>query len=245
MPELELRSLLGCFLFSGDDVFKPLGVLSGGERNRYAVARILVTPSNFLLLDEPTNHLDMRAKDVLLEAIESFSGTVIFVSHDRYFLDRLATKVLEVKDGGMVIYPGNFAEYVRDKEEQDARAGKAQPPSIEKPSAPQSVQSNGIEPVPAKAEAAGRDDGAARDKVKRLNPIKLKQMEDRCAFLEEEVPRIEASIAHTEGALGNFVSVAETERQSALLEELRRQLADSTAEWEELMMQLEEQTALS
>src|SRR5580658_8826240 len=120
VPEVELRSLLGCFLFSGDDVFKPLGVLSGGERNRYAVARILVSPSNFLLLDEPTNHLDMRAKDVLLEAIESFSGTVIFVSHDRYFLDRLATRVLEVKDGGVVIYPGSFAEYVRDQEERAA-----------------------------------------------------------------------------------------------------------------------------
>ena len=74
VPEMELRSLLGCFLFSGDDVFKPLGVLSGGERNRYALARILVSPSNFLLLDEPTNHLDMRAKDVLLEAIASVFG---------------------------------------------------------------------------------------------------------------------------------------------------------------------------
>ena len=95
MPETELRSLLGCFLFSGDDVFKPLGVLSGGERNRYALARILVSPSNFLLLDEPTNHLDMRAKDVLLEAIAGYSGTVVFVSHDRYFIDRLATRVLK------------------------------------------------------------------------------------------------------------------------------------------------------
>ncbi len=102
VPESELRSLLGCFLFSGDDVFKPLGVLSGGERNRYALARILVTPSNFLLLDEPTNHLDMRAKDVLLEAIAGFSGTVIFVSHDRYFIDRLATRVFEVENGTVI-----------------------------------------------------------------------------------------------------------------------------------------------
>jgi ATP-binding cassette, subfamily F, member 3 len=245
VPEVELRSLLGCFLFSGDDVFKPLGVLSGGERNRYAVARILVSPSNFLLLDEPTNHLDMRAKDVLLEAIESFSGTVIFVSHDRYFLDRLATKMLEVKDGGVVIYPGNFAEYMRDKEEQEGRSAQAQTTIAQRQAAtPLPVaSSNGAAPAAASADA-GRDE-AGKEKIKRLNPIKLKQMEDRCAFLEEEVPRIEASIAHTEGALGNFVSVAETERQSALLDELRGQLSTYTAEWEELMMALEEQAELT
>jgi ATP-binding cassette subfamily F protein 3 len=247
VPEVELRSLLGCFLFSGDDVFKPLGVLSGGERNRYAVARILVSPSNFLLLDEPTNHLDMRAKDVLLEAIESFSGTVIFVSHDRYFLDRLATKVLEVKDGSVVIYPGSFAEYVRDKEEQEARTKPVTPPLIEKQAAAVALtaSSNGAEPLAASVAANRQDDGAGKDKVKKLNPIKLKQMEDRCAFLEEEVPRIEASIAHTEAALGNYVSAEETQRQSALLQDLRKQLATFTEEWEELMMQLEEQAAHS
>jgi len=247
VPELALRSLLGCFLFTGDDVFKTLGVLSGGERNRYAVARILVSPSNFLLLDEPTNHLDMRAKDVLLEAIESFSGTVIFVSHDRYFLDRLATKVLEVKDGGVVIYPGSFAEYVRDKEEQEARTKPAQSAPLEKQSAVQMPSLNGAEPDTVKAEEHSRDNGTGnvKDKVKKLNPIKLKQMEDRCAFLEEEVPRIEASIAHTESALGNYISADETQRQSALLEDLRRQLGDYTTEWEDLMMQLEEQAAHS
>ncbi len=116
VPELQLRSLLGCFLFSGDDVFKPLGVLSGGERNRFALARILVSPSNFLLLDEPTNHLDMRAKDVLLEAIAAFSGTIIFVSHDRYFIDRLATRVLEIEDGSVLAYEGNYEDYLRKKE---------------------------------------------------------------------------------------------------------------------------------
>jgi ATP-binding cassette subfamily F protein 3 len=90
---------LGCFLFSEDDVFKPIGVLSGGERNRYALARMLLNPSNFLLLDEPTNHLDLRAKDVLLESLQAFSGTVVYVSHDRYFIDRLATKVFEIAGG--------------------------------------------------------------------------------------------------------------------------------------------------
>jgi ABC-type multidrug transport system ATPase subunit len=115
VPEVQLRSLLGCFLFSGDDVFKPLGVLSGGERNRYALARILVSPANFLLLDEPTNHLDMRAKDVLLEALAGYSGTVIFVSHDRYFIDRLATRVLEIEGGAVTAYEGNYEDYLRRK----------------------------------------------------------------------------------------------------------------------------------
>ena len=133
-----MRSLLGCFLFSGDDVFKPLGVLSGGERNRYALARILVSPSNFLLLDEPTNHLDMRAKDVLLEAIAAFSGTVVFVSHDRYFIDRLATRVIEVENGVITTYPGNYEDYLRKKEElalsvgtrtRESRQGKFPPMS--------------------------------------------------------------------------------------------------------------------
>jgi ATP-binding cassette subfamily F protein 3 len=89
--------LLGCFLFSEDDVFKRIGVLSGGERNRYALARMLLHPSNFLLLDEPTNHLDMRAKDVLLEALQDYTGTVVFVSHDRYFIDKLATRIFEIE----------------------------------------------------------------------------------------------------------------------------------------------------
>ncbi|MGC2661849.1 MAG: ABC-F family ATP-binding cassette domain-containing protein, partial [Bryobacteraceae bacterium] len=88
--QTELRNLLGCFLFSEDDVFKRIGVLSGGERNRYALARMLLRPSNFLLLDEPTNHLDMQAKDVLLDALQKFTGTIVFVSHDRYFLENVA-----------------------------------------------------------------------------------------------------------------------------------------------------------
>ncbi|MDP9169662.1 MAG: ATP-binding cassette domain-containing protein, partial [Acidobacteriota bacterium] len=106
----ELRTILGCFLFSEDDVFKRIGVLSGGERNRYALARMLMMPNNFLLLDEPTNHLDMRAKDVLLTALEEFTGTVVFVSHDRYFIDKLATRVFEVADGAVTVFPGNYED---------------------------------------------------------------------------------------------------------------------------------------
>src|SRR5580698_2129620 len=114
--QTELRSLLGCFLFSEDDVFKRIGVLSGGERNRYALARMLLAPSNFLLLDEPTNHLDMRAKDMLLEALRTYTGTVVFVSHDRYFIDNLATRVFEIEDGHVHIYPGNYEDYLWRKE---------------------------------------------------------------------------------------------------------------------------------
>src|SRR5258708_15388685 len=114
--ETELRSLLGCFLFSGDEVFKRIGVLSGGERNRYALLRMLLHPANFLLLDEPTNHLDMRAKDVLLEALSKYTGTVVFVSHDRYFIDKLATRIFEVGDGKVEIYPGNYEDYMWRKQ---------------------------------------------------------------------------------------------------------------------------------
>jgi len=226
VPEVELRSLLGCFLFRGDDVFKPLGVLSGGERNRYALARILVSPSNFLLLDEPTNHLDMRAKDVLLEAIAAFSGTVVFVSHDRYFIDRLATRVLEVEGGTVNSHEGNYADFLRRK---GLEAGNA---SYEAPVKEQPVKTVAIATVAA-------EETVGADKPKRLNPIKQKQMEERCAFLEEETPRIESAIAHTEEQLGVYISAIETARLTALAEELRMQLDAYMAEWEELMMQLE------
>jgi len=116
--QTQLRSLLGCFLFSGDDVFKRIGVLSGGERNRYALLKMLLHPANFLLLDEPTNHLDMRAKDVLLEALMKYTGTVVFVSHDRYFIDKLATRVFEIGDGKVELYPGNYEDYLWRKNQQ-------------------------------------------------------------------------------------------------------------------------------
>jgi ATP-binding cassette subfamily F protein 3 len=260
VPEQALRSLLGCFLFSGDDVFKPLGVLSGGERNRYAVARILVTPSNFLLLDEPTNHLDMRAKDVLLEAIAAFSGTVVFVSHDRYFIDRLATRVLEVEGGNVISYEGNYEDYLRRKEIASSGVS-GESTGREKPAertqgngvsqgttsvVPKSTRKNDGALAPAEPTSPsttfiieGGFDSGPKEKARRLNPIKQKQMEDRVAFLEEETPRIEAAIAHTEEQLGNYVSATETARLSALAEDLRNQLAAMTAEWEELMGQLE------
>lgn len=239
VPEQELRSLLGCFLFSGDDVFKKLGVLSGGERNRYALARILVSPSNFLLLDEPTNHLDMRAKDVLLDALDAFSGTVVFVSHDRYFIDRLATRVIEVENGTITTYEGNYEDYTRRKELLAAGAGAPAAPLVSAPAVVALPDTSALKGSPANTIVI-EGGPADAEKKRRLNPIKQKQMEERCAFLEEEVPRVEAALAHTEQQLGVFVSAEETQRLSALAEELRGQLAALTAEWEELMLQLED-----
>src|ERR1700733_1783472 len=221
VPQADLRGLLGCFLFSGDDAFKSLGVLSGGERNRYALARILVSPANFLLLDEPTNHLDLRAKEVLLEAIRNCSGTVIFVSHDRYFLDALGTRVFEVDGGTVHVYPGNYEDYMRRK------AGVPDP-VVAAAAASQSV----VEVV----ETNGR--------TRRVNPIKRKQMQDRLKLVEGEIPRVETAIAETEQALGNFVSAEETQRQSAALEGLRSEHTTLSAEWEELVQQLEEQASV-
>src|SRR6185437_4725368 len=110
-----IRNILGGFLFSGDDVHKHVRVLSGGERTRLAVARMLLRPSNTLLLDEPTNHLDLDSKDVLLEALEDYGGTLIFVSHDRYFVEKLATKIIEIGHGEAVVYTGTYAEFLWHK----------------------------------------------------------------------------------------------------------------------------------
>ena len=112
----ELRTLLGAFLFSRDAVNKKVMVLSGGEKSRLALAKMLLQPSNFLILDEPTNHLDMRTKDVLREALLQFGGTFLIVSRDRYFLTGLVTKVIEMQQGQLVVYPGTLEEFLHWKE---------------------------------------------------------------------------------------------------------------------------------
>jgi ATP-binding cassette subfamily F protein 3 len=217
----ELRSILGCFLFSEDDVFKTIGVLSGGERNRYALARMLMMPSNFLLLDEPTNHLDLRAKDVLLTALQEYSGTVVFVSHDRYFIDRLATRIFEIEDGCVAVYPGNYEDYLWRKENGASVSGLI--------SEPRPLGSGLEEPEQAKPPE------------KRLNPIKLRQMQERRKAIEEEVARLETEISGYEASLSNFVSLEETNRTTDLLEARRSNLAALLVEWEEVAQLLEAQ----
>ena len=115
-----IRSILGGFLFAGDDVYKKVAVLSGGERNRLALAKMLLTSSNVLLLDEPTNHLDLDSKEVLLEALADYGGTLVFVSHDRYFVDNLATKVIEVGGGEALLYPGGYEDFLYWKKQRES-----------------------------------------------------------------------------------------------------------------------------
>jgi ATP-binding cassette subfamily F protein 3 len=230
----ELRTILGSFLFGEDDVFKQIGVLSGGERNRYALARMLMVPSNFMLLDEPTNHLDMRAKDVLLTALQAYNGTVVFVSHDRYFIDKLATRIIEVEDGQVRSYPGNYEDYQWRKQggpEALAIAG-ARAVEAEPPAAPDGHAA----PAPAALDSAPAG-GASRG---RLNPIKLRQMKERRSAIEDEVTRLEAEIADYEAALGNFVSADETQRIGGLLAARRSDLESLMAEWEEVANAIEE-----
>jgi ATP-binding cassette subfamily F protein 3 len=253
-------------MFSGDDVFKRLGVLSGGERNRYAMAKMLVSPANMLLLDEPTNHLDLRAKDVLLDAIANFTGTVLFVSHDRYFIDGLATRVFEVEDRHVHVYPGNYEDYLYRKSggpekttislanfkpANNSGAPGSTASSSTLGNSPQS--SNGIVPSPdAVIPSEGGEAAESRDPrislespktpVKRLNPIKLKQLEDRVAAIEQELATLDTPIAAAEDRLGHFVSADDSQRTAAELESLRAQRIALTTEWESLATALEEQS---
>ena len=219
----ELRSLLGCFLFSEDDVFKRIGVLSGGERNRYALAKMLLSPSNFLLLDEPTNHLDIRAKDVLLNALQDFSGTVVFVSHDRYFIDKLATRVFEIGGGAVNVFPGNYEDYLWRK------SGK--PLDLELTPLP---TSNGNGAVPESAVLS-----SAPEKRSRLNPIKLQKLQQRCAELEGQISNTESRIAALEASLADFRSADETIRVTGELDAARSSLEQMMTEWENVSSEIE------
>ena len=219
--QTELRSLLGCFLFSEDEVFKKIGVLSGGERNRYALARMLLAPSNFLLLDEPTNHLDMQAKDVLLDALRRYTGTVVFVSHDRYFIDNLADRIFEIEDGHVHVFPGNYEDYLWRKQGGPEQAA---------------ARMAAHTPEPEAAEPAGDH---AEEPKKRVNPMKLNKLRDRLREVEQKVAALESEIGRHEAALADFKSVEETMRLTEIAAARRKELEACVAEWEELSAALE------
>jgi ATP-binding cassette, subfamily F, member 3 len=207
-----IRNILGGFLFSGDDIYKKVRVLSGGERTRLAVARMLLRPSNTLLLDEPTNHLDLDSKEVLLDALVDYGGTLIFVSHDRYFVERLATKVIEVGNGGVLVYPGTYKEFLWHKEHPESQrtpaAASREPRDPARP--PSTPQAKGQQA----AHAPRRDAGATaarpkasvpqaqpdRDERKRLDAEARKRSRAQHAR-KAQVDALEARIAETEAAI--------------------------------------------
>jgi len=208
---------LGSFLFSADDVFKRIGVLSGGERNRYALAKMLLAPSNFLLLDEPTNHLDMRAKDVLLEALRGYSGTVVFVSHDRYFIDNLATRVFEIEAGHVHVFPGNYEDYLWRKQ--------GGPEALAATQAAEVVAAPTATPQP--------------ESKKRVNPMKVQKLRERLAEVEHRVAELESEIAQKEAALADYKSAEESRRVMEAMGISRTELESRVKEWEALSAELD------
>jgi len=176
-------------------------------------------------LDEPTNHLDMRAKDVLLTALQAYNGTAVFVSHDRYFLDKLATRVVEVEGGKVHVYPGNYEDYIWRK---NGMSGALAPPP-EQPSSPTPTAATAQSPAQQKQPAG----------TGRLNPIKLRQMKDRRRAIEDEITRLEVEISDYELALSNFVSVEDTKMNSELLVARKADLEALMKEWEEVANSIE------
>ena len=201
-----IRNILGGFLFSGDDVYKKVSVLSGGERTRLAVARMLLRPSNTLLMDEPTNHLDLESKDVLLEALEDYGGTLIMVSHDRYFVEKLATKIIEIGHGQALVYPGTYGEFLWHKQRpQEPVAAKSHLPTpksqraqspTSKAQSPKSAQS----PTP-KVPGPTRDERKRVDAERRKSQRAREALQARIAALETRIAERESQVKEIEAAM--------------------------------------------
>ena len=223
----RLRSMLGAFLFSGDEIDKRVSVLSGGERNRLALARMLLAPSNLLLMDEPTNHLDLDAKEVLLKALQVFEGTVLFVSHDRYFLDHLATKIYAIKDGELYVYPGTYPDFLTHMEKRG--------------------DNGNLEDKVASAadteKAATKAERVALWKAEKRQQREIENLEKKMVKLEEEIARREEKIqallrqmAQPELAI-NFTGLEKLSQEKDLQAKELEKLSD---EWEQSGLRLEE-----
>jgi len=180
----HLRTLLGCFLFHGDDVFKKVSVLSGGEKSRLALAKMLLTPANLIVLDEPTNHLDMRSKAVLQEALDEFEGSMVIVSHDRDFLDPLVTKVVEFRDGHIRTWLGNVSEYLAAREARDAGT----------------LPERKTVSVPADKERKRREAELRNERYARTRPLQeqLRRVEREIEVLEQKKKDLEVTMADPE-----------------------------------------------
>ncbi|MEX0594230.1 MAG: ABC-F family ATP-binding cassette domain-containing protein [Balneolaceae bacterium] len=229
--ETQIRSLLGCFLFTGEDVFKKISVLSGGEKSRVALAKMLITPANFLILDEPTNHLDMDSKEILQEALSQYEGTCMIVSHDRAFLDPIVSHTLEIQPGFVKSWPGNVSNYLAIRaQRREAESGHG------KPSQPKSTSGGA-------ASDSGRT-GLSKKEERRIRAQKRKAEFRTVGPLRKRLSKLEESIQQKESrrdeiedvmARSDFYDDPEQVKTVSMeYEELRQELSDHYSKWEEL-----------
>ncbi|MBR4436523.1 MAG: ABC-F family ATP-binding cassette domain-containing protein [Spirochaetales bacterium] len=224
----QVRNLLGAFLFRGDDIYKSVSVLSGGEKNRIALLKMLLHPANLLVLDEPTNHLDINSKDILLEALKKYDGTVLFVSHDKYFIENLADRVLELGDGKATSYVGDYAYYLEKKAQQESAAleGAATAAATqEKASAGTAVAAAQTKPV-----QLSREESKQRKRDLKKLERELEQVMADLDALEKEISRLNEDMAKPE----NYSDGAKIKELKAQLDAAEAQQETKTARWEEL-----------
>jgi ATP-binding cassette, subfamily F, member 3 len=229
----QVRTLLGAFLFRGDDIYKSVSVLSGGEKSRLAMLMLLLRPANLLILDEPTNHLDLASKDVLLASLREFEGTVIFVSHDRGFIEGLATSVLEVKDGSARLFPGGYEYYLRRvAQEQAGDAGAGPPPGLSRQGdAPRAA---------AQPQATATQIERAEEKKLRGTLRSVERQEAEVLGQLEALERQKADIEHSMAQPDAYADGPRMRDLTRGHDENQRLHAEAMRRWEELAAQAED-----
>ena len=227
MPEKDVRSILASFLFTAEDIDKTVGQLSGGQKARLTLTVLSLEKDNFLLMDEPTNHLDIEAKEVLEEALDNYDGTLLFVSHDRYFINELANKIISVRDGHAKIYNGNYSYYLDEKAKQAAAAQEAEAQKAETETTPAASQNKG---------KLSYQEQKARDSQKRKLERAVSDAEAKIEKLEAEEKEIQTEMANPEIA-------ASFEKLGPLQEKLsavQKQLDQANNDWENALDALDE-----
>ena len=243
VPEAEIRGFLGGFLFRGEDVFKPLNVLSGGERSRVALAKLVREGANLLVLDEPTNHLDIESREVIEAALRAYTGCVLVVSHDRYFLDRVVDHVVEVRQSGTQVWDGGYSEYVAARTAATAKAAPAKKPAKKPPSpAVTKSVSRTKSPAPARPKAVrNRGTGGEYEERKRRKREE-ERLRRRVTNAEGEISRLESERESISFSMADPALATEAHKLQELqasFEKTSQDLQAAITEWERLSLRLD------